>query len=114
MGAWLHRAAVRLGIDELRATARPLRREQAAPLPTAVEDPLNQLLTQELAKKVRFTLAALKREQAEILALQASDLSYREIAEVMSLNPAVGTILSRAKQAFEREYRSRYGEETTL
>ena len=112
--AWLYRAAVRVGLDELRASARRTRREEAAPIPIAVEGPLNQLLREEQARKVRETLAALKVQYAKLLALQASDLSYRDIADAMCLNPAsVGTLLSRAKQAFEREYRSRYGEETT-
>jgi DNA-directed RNA polymerase specialized sigma24 family protein len=75
---------------------------------------LDQLLAEERARKVRTTLAVLKRQHAEILALHASDLSYREIADAMRLNPApAGTLLSRAKQVFEREYRSRYGEEAT-
>jgi RNA polymerase sigma-70 factor (ECF subfamily) len=114
-GAWLYRAAVRVGLDELRASARRMRREEAAPRPTAAEGPLDQLLKEEQARKVRITLAALKRQHAELLTLFASDVSYREIAEALRLNPAsVGTLLSRAKQAFEREYRSRYGEETTL
>jgi hypothetical protein len=38
--------------------------------------------------RVRVTLAALKRKHAELLALHASDLSYREIADAMRLNPA--------------------------
>src|SRR5579864_6709804 len=32
-GAWLYRAAVRVGLDELRASARRMRREEAAPRP---------------------------------------------------------------------------------
>ena len=73
---------------------------------------MDQLLKAEQARKVRLTLAALKRQNAEILVLYASDVSYREIADAMHLNPAsVGTLLSRAKQAFEKEYRSRYGKE---
>lgn len=113
IGAWLYRSAVRLGLDELRASARRRRREEAAPGVLAGEGPLDQLLRDEQARKVRTTLAALRRKHAELLTLHAGDLSYREIAEVMSLNPAsVGTLLSRAKQAFEREYRTRYGEES--
>ena len=113
IGAWLYRAAVRVGLDELRASARRTRREEAALVPVAVEGPLNRLLREERASKVRATLAALKRQHAELLALHASDLSYQEIADAMRLNPAsIGTLLNRAKQAFAREFRARYGEET--
>lgn len=112
LGAWLYRSAVRLGLDDLRASARRRRREGIAPGAAAGKGPLDQLLRDEQARKVRATLAALGRKHAGLLTLHASDLSYRDIADAMRLNPAsVGTLLSRAKQAFEREYRSRYGED---
>jgi RNA polymerase sigma-70 factor (ECF subfamily) len=112
MGAWLYRAAVRLGLNELTASTRRRNRENAAPAPNPVHGPLEQMLKEERAANVRATLAGLKRKHAELLTLHASDLSYGEIADAMRINPSsVGTLLKRAKQAFEREYRARFGEE---
>jgi RNA polymerase sigma-70 factor (ECF subfamily) len=56
-------------------------------------------------------LAALATRQAELLLLRGDGLSYQDIAETLELNPAsVGTLLSRAQQAFRKEYVKRYGE----
>ena len=50
--------------------------------------------------------------QAELLLLRSHGLSYDEFASALDLNPAsIGTLLSRAQQAFRKEYIKRYGEE---
>jgi len=50
--------------------------------------------------------------QAELLLLRSDGHSYDELAGSLSLNPAsVGTLLSRAKQAFRKEYVKRYSEQ---
>ena len=50
---------------------------------------------------VRTALAALPSRDQQLLLLRAEGLSYREIAEALSLNEAsVGVLLARAKQAF--------------
>ena len=50
-------------------------------------------------------LGALDPRQAELLLLRGSGLSYAELAAALELNPAsVGTLLSRAQQAFRKEY----------
>jgi RNA polymerase sigma-70 factor (ECF subfamily) len=54
----------------------------------------------------------MKKRQAEVLVLHSHGLSYEELASTLDLNPAsVGTLLSRALQAFRKEYIERYGEE---
>jgi RNA polymerase sigma-70 factor (ECF subfamily) len=57
-------------------------------------------------------LAALPKRDAELLLLRGDDVSYEELAATLSLSPAsVGTLLSRARLAFRREYVRRYGEQ---
>lgn len=109
VAAWLHRVAVRVGLDALRTASRRSRHEAAAAAEQArqseVTDPLADALTAERRAQVRATLATLKQRQARLLLLRASGLSYQEIAAALSLNPrSVGTLLARAEDAFEREY----------
>jgi RNA polymerase sigma-70 factor, ECF subfamily len=62
-------------------------------------------------ERVRLVLSVIARRHAEILLLRSQDLSYSEVALALNLNPAsVGTLLSRAQQAFRKEYIQRYGE----
>jgi RNA polymerase sigma-70 factor (ECF subfamily) len=62
--------------------------------------------------KVRLVLSVMKKRQAELLVLHSHGFSYDELASTLDLNPAsVGTLLSRALQAFRKEYIERYGEE---
>jgi len=50
--------------------------------------------------------------QAGLLLLRSNDFSYQELASILNLNPSsVGTFLSRALQAFRREFIKRYGQE---
>jgi RNA polymerase sigma-70 factor (ECF subfamily) len=47
-----------------------------------------------------------------MLLLRSEGLSYAELAAALDLNPAsVGTLLTRAGQAFKKEYVIRYGEQ---
>jgi RNA polymerase sigma-70 factor (ECF subfamily) len=63
-------------------------------------------------ERVRFVLSIIKPRQAELLLLHSHGFSYDELASALHLNPAsVGTLLSRALQAFRKEYVKRYGEE---
>ena len=56
-------------------------------------------------------LAVIDRRQAELLLLRSQDLSYEEVASTLEMNPAsIGTLLSRAQNAFRKEYIKRYGE----
>jgi RNA polymerase sigma-70 factor (ECF subfamily) len=66
---------------------------------------------EEERDRVRVVLAFLDARQAELLLLRSNDLSYAEVATALDLNPAsVGTLISRAQQAFRKEYVTRYGE----
>lgn len=55
--------------------------------------------------RVREALNRLSPRERELLLLRAEGYSYRDLAAVLRLNPAsVGTLLARAKRAFESAY----------
>lgn len=113
---WLHRAAVRVALNELRRQILRARCERLLGFGTAEkteESTPHQIYSaQEGRKTVRTVLGALERRQAELLLLRANDFTYQEIAAALRLNPAsVGTLLSRAFVAFRKEFIQRYGEE---
>lgn len=75
-------------------------------------DPEQVRAAAEEQEHVRTVLAALNPRQAELLLLRGSGLSYAEVAASLELNPAsVGTLISRAQQAFRKEFIQRYGEQ---
>ncbi|MEO8592933.1 MAG: sigma-70 family RNA polymerase sigma factor [Candidatus Solibacter sp.] len=111
-GGWLHRSAVRTGLNELRSRNRGQRHEQLAEANSAGPNPEQARLAAEKQEQVRTVLAALEPRQAELLLLRHSGLSYAEVAAALELNAAsVGTLLARALQAFRKEYTERYGEQ---
>jgi RNA polymerase sigma-70 factor, ECF subfamily len=108
--AWLYRTAVRQALDELRKQCRREKYERLFSLsrPTSTDHP--ELATGRQSR-VRAILAKLEKRSAEILVLRSEGLSYQEIAEALGFNPSsVGTLLSRAQQAFRKEYIKHYGQ----
>lgn len=96
--AWLRRTAIHIALDELRRRRRSERLQSLLPWRT----PPAQLETQT---QVTRALAALKPRDAELLLLRAEGLTYEELAQTCNLTPAsVGTLLARARKAFEKEY----------
>jgi len=111
-GGWLYRTAIRTALNDLRRHVRATRNERLSPTVTASQTPEQVHAAQEQQEQVRSVLAALDSRQAELLLLRNSGLSYDEVASALGLKPAsVGTLLSRAQQAFRKEYISRYGEQ---
>jgi RNA polymerase sigma-70 factor (ECF subfamily) len=116
-GGWLYRSAVRVALDELRKQARRARYERFIPFalpPHAFalppRNPEEAHAASEEQTQVRRVLAALGSRDAGLLLLRSDGLSYEEIASALELNPAsTGTLLSRAQQAFRKEYERRYG-----
>jgi RNA polymerase sigma-70 factor (ECF subfamily) len=109
-GGWVYRTAVRLGLNELRSTVRRLNHESFASAPQALPTPEESHASAQQQQQVRQVLAALDQRQAGLLLLRSSGLSYEELASALEINPAsVGTLLSRAQQAFRKEYIKRYG-----
>jgi RNA polymerase sigma-70 factor, ECF subfamily len=111
-GGWLHRVAVRVALDELRRQERRSRYERLAgwfshknPTPEDIRAAVEE------RDRVRNVLSRISRRHAELLVLRGQELTYSEIASALGLNPAsIGTLLSRAQQAFRKEYVERYGE----
>jgi RNA polymerase sigma-70 factor (ECF subfamily) len=108
---WLYRTAFRMAIDELRKEARRIRNESGQGNRQPARTPEEVHAATEERDRVRLVLASLDARQAELLLLRNNDLSYAEVAAVLDLNPAsVGTLISRAQQAFRKEYVTQYGE----
>jgi RNA polymerase sigma-70 factor (ECF subfamily) len=111
-GGWLYRTAIRTALNDLRRHTRALRNERLSDAIPAPATPEQSHAAQEEQEHVRQVLAALDARQAELLLLRSSGLSYDELASALDLNPAsIGTLLSRAQQAFRKEYLNRYGEQ---
>jgi RNA polymerase sigma-70 factor (ECF subfamily) len=112
--AWLYRAAVRKALDELRSQVRRGRFERLLGLTSgSPPTPEQMYAVSSHQRRVRTVLAALNSAQAELLLLRSQDLTYQEIAASLRLNPNyVGSLISRAQEAFRKEYVKRYGNES--
>jgi RNA polymerase sigma-70 factor (ECF subfamily) len=109
---WLYRTAVRKGLDELRHRTRRSRYEQMLGFGKRVPTPEDVRSAAEEQERVRLVLAVIEPRQAELLVLRSHGLSYEELAEALELKPvSIGTLLSRAQNAFRKEYVKRYGRE---
>jgi RNA polymerase sigma-70 factor (ECF subfamily) len=109
---WLYRVAVRTGLDELRRQTRRSRRESLFGFARSSPTPEEIRVAREDQERVRAVLAVMQPRQAELLVLRSHGLSYDELARALQLKPAsIGTFLSRAEQAFRKEYIQRYGQE---
>ena len=107
---WLYRAAVQAGLNELRRQMRQSRYERLVSFVRGSPSPEDLLATRQEQERVRLLLSAIEPRQAELLVLRSEGFSYQELAATLNLNPAsVGTLLSRAQQAFRKEYTRRYG-----
>ncbi len=111
VGGWLQRTAIRLALDELRRRARRIRYENLMPWLTKPQTPSDLFSASQEHGRVRAVLAVIPVRDAELLLLRHDGASYDELASSLHLNTAsVGTLLSRAQQAFRKEYIKRYGE----
>jgi RNA polymerase sigma-70 factor, ECF subfamily len=109
---WLYRTAARMALDELRKQARRNRYDGLSAWVGKPPTPEELHAAAQEQNKVRAVLSAIAPRQAELLLLRSQGLSYDELASTLNLNPAsVGTLLSRAQQAFRKEYVEKYGEE---
>jgi RNA polymerase sigma-70 factor, ECF subfamily len=109
---WLYRAAIRRALDELRRRERRGRYERLFGFLKPVPTPEELRAATEEQDRVRGVLSAMEARRAELLLLRGQGLSYEELASALDLNPAsVGTFLSRAQEAFRKEYVKRYGKQ---
>jgi RNA polymerase sigma-70 factor (ECF subfamily) len=110
VGGWLYRSAVRAGLYDLRREARGARYHRLLPFVGGPSTPEETHAAAEERAHVRAVLATMNTRQAELLLLRGNGLSYQEVAAALGLNQAsVGTLLSRAQQAFRKEYLKHYG-----
>jgi len=110
--AWLYRTAERISLNELRGKARRSRYESMLRMVRLSPTPEEIHAAKEEQDKVRSVLARIDPRQAEMLLLRSEGFSYGELASMLRLHPAsVGTFLSRAQQAFRKEYMKRYGKQ---
>lgn len=111
VGGWLQRTAIRLALDELRRKGRQSRYERLLPWLKKPQTPDDLFSANEEQGRVRAVLASIAIRDAELLLLRHDGASYDELASSLQINSAsVGTLLSRAQQAFRKEYIKRYGE----
>ena len=107
---WLYRAAVRTSLNELRHKMRRSRYERLVSFVRRSPTPEQLLEARQEQERIRHLFAVIEPRQAELLVLRSQGFSYDELAATLNLNPAsVGTLLSRAQQAFRKEYTRRYG-----
>jgi RNA polymerase sigma factor (sigma-70 family) len=112
---WLYRAAMNLALDTLKAGARRRRHEEAAAVESvrgsaaSSGNPLDEVLRGEQQRNVRNVLAGLKPVCARLLLLRNAGFSYRELAQILEMNPAsIGKMLLRSMAEFEQRYRDMY------
>ena len=61
---------------------------------------------------VRAALDTLPAREQQMVLLRAEGYSYREVAQILQINPmSVGTLLARAQAEFRRHYTEMFGEE---
>jgi RNA polymerase sigma-70 factor (ECF subfamily) len=106
---WLYRTAIRVGQNELRRQIRRSRYESLFSFVRATPTPEELFGVREEQQRVDVVLSVLEPRQAELLLLRSHGFSYLELATTLDLNPSsVGTFLSRAQEAFRKEYIQRY------
>jgi RNA polymerase sigma-70 factor (ECF subfamily) len=111
---WVYRTAMNLGLDSLRANSRRSRREEIAYRQARGDcaNPLMELLAEEQRERVRSVIARLKPVQGQVLLMESSGFTCKEIAEVLGVRlDSLYVTMSRARAQFEKEYVRLYGRE---
>ena len=105
---WLIRVAINLARNTVRGNIRANTREENYVKETDETTDLTaekELEQRERAKEVHRALSLIKEPLRSCLVLKQQGLSYREIAESLSLNEtSIGTFVARARQEFVRHY----------
>ena len=111
---WLYRTSVREALDELRRQTRRSRFERLfSVVRESPPNPEHLYAANAEQHRVRTVLSNLSRRHAELLILWSQSLSYQEIAVSLEMNPNyVGSLVSRAQEAFRKEYLKRYGNQS--
>ena len=111
---WLYRTSVREALDELRRQTRRRRFERLFSfVRESPPTPEHLYAVNAERDRVRNVLGALNRRHAELLLSWSQGLSYQEISLSFAVNSDyVGSLVSRAQDAFRKEYLKRYGKKS--
>ena len=111
---WLYRTSVREALDELRRQTRRSRFERLFSfVREAPPTPEHLFAVTAEQHRVRTVLGGLNRRHAELLLLWSQGRSYQEIAVSLAVTSNyVGSLVSRAQEAFRKEYLKRYGNQS--
>jgi RNA polymerase sigma-70 factor (ECF subfamily) len=106
IAAWLYRVATNLGYNALRDQKRRWQRDRfLVPEPGTGPGTEQTVAILEERTAVRATLMKLPPRQAQLLVLRQVGFSYAECAEILGVSPgSIGTLLSRAGEAFRQAY----------
>jgi RNA polymerase sigma factor (sigma-70 family) len=115
IGGWLYRVATRLGFNAIRSWNRREKYEiHAGRLDWAgrqPENPAELFADEEERRLVRDILSTMNTRQAQLLTLRYSGMSYKEIADILTVEPtSIGPLLVRAEMEFEKRFCSMKGE----
>lgn len=113
VGAWLYRVATNMGYNHIRSRKRRWQRNtQLVPDVTdALPDPAEKATQKETSLRVRKALSKLPERQTQMLLMRQMGFSYAEVAEACEVAPgSVGTMLSRAAEAFRQVYEDETGD----
>jgi RNA polymerase sigma-70 factor (ECF subfamily) len=108
---WLQRVAANLALQSIRSFKRREHYEINAGRDALEKAPQNHppeiIEEQEEQRFARLALAKMNPRQAELLVMRHSGLSYKDIAEALTLAPtSIGPLLLRAEREFEKQYRA--------
>ena len=111
---WLIRVAMNLAKNTIRGNTRANVREEKYFQIKGDKDDFTaekELVQKEVAKDVREALDKVKEPLRSCLVLKQQGLSYKEIAESLSLTESsIGTFIARGKKEFKRYYGKLGGE----
>lgn len=107
VSAWLYRVATNMGYNHIRSRKRRWQRNVLL-VPDATDalpDPAETAVQKETRQRVQAALSKLPKRQTQLLLLRQMGFSYAELAEACEIAPgSVGTLLSRAAEAFRKVY----------
>lgn len=83
---WIFKIAHNLSMDYFRRTKQDLS-EDLDKLPSDHADPMSNVISNELSKKIQFEIKSLSKEEQDLLDLRfIGELTFREIAGVLRRN----------------------------
>ncbi|MHC1783022.1 MAG: sigma-70 family RNA polymerase sigma factor [Anaerolineaceae bacterium] len=115
IGGWLYRVATHLGLNAIRSWNRREKYElHAGRLDWAIrqpENPAELFADEEERRRVRDILSTMNTRQAQLLTLRYSGMTYKEIADILTVEPtSIGPLLVRAETEFEKRFCAMKGE----